>query len=74
MAAPTGRGCSPVLAVRLPAATHAAIKAAARLQGTTPSAIARECLDGIFGQIRSDVGLCRDLNQRIAALGRGEEA
>jgi hypothetical protein len=74
MAAPTGRGCSPVLCVPLRAKTHTTILATARLQGMTPSSVAREYLDHTFGQIRVDVGPFLNLKQRIAALGRGEEA
>lgn len=74
MARPTGLGCSPVLCVRLPAATHAAIKVAARLQGTTSSALARECLCACFAGLIDDLAIAQELQRRKAELGTSTEA
>lgn len=68
MAAKTSRGCSPVLAVRLHVETLQAIKDAALLTGSTPSAVARDCLQATFGQIRHDVALALRLRERMVAL------
>lgn len=62
-----------MLAVRLHAGTLQAIKDTAQLTGTTPSAVARDCLAATFDQIRQNVALSLKLRAGIAHPGRGKE-
>lgn len=74
MAAPTGRGVSPNLGVRLPSDVFNTIRAVARLQGTSASALARQCITAVYQGLLDGEELARELQRRHDQLGRGEEA
>ena len=74
VAAPTGRGVSPCLGVRLPRPVFDAIHTSAKLQGTTAAALAREALIACFAGIAEDLIFGLELQRRKAQLGHGAES
>ena len=62
-----------VLGVSLPAGVYATVHAIAKLQGTTPTAIAREAIGACFAGLLDEVELARQWQRRQARLDRSEE-
>lgn len=61
------------LGVSLPAGVYATVHAIAKLQGTTPTAIASEAIGACFAGLLDEVELAQEMQRRQARLGRHEE-
>jgi hypothetical protein len=73
MAAPTGKGCSPTIRVRVPREVEVALRAVAAMQKSTISALAREAVCACFEGLLDDAAISTELERRKAALGHGED-
>lgn len=73
MAARTGKGCSPVARVRIPAETMEVLQVVARVQQTTVSALCRKTICAVYDGLLTDVLLLRDFNRRVEEITSDEE-
>jgi hypothetical protein len=74
MAAPTGKGCSPTIRVRIPREVEVAIRAVAAMQRSSVSALARSAIVAVFSGLLDDAAIATELEQRKATLARSEDA
>lgn len=74
VAAPTGKGISPCIGVRVPRPVFDTLHAVAKIQGTTAAELARDAIIAVYENLLEDAALAKKLQHRQEQLGRGEEA